>query len=56
MHDRIQYKIPFGFLGRIANRLFVRKQVTGIFDYRHKKLEELFGKWKENSLSKMAQA
>ena len=57
MQDRIHYKIPFGFLGRIANSLFVRKQVTGIFDYRHKKLEALFGIWKgENSRATQVEA
>lgn len=47
MHDRIHYKIPFGAAGRLANAMFVRKQVGEIFEYRYKKLEELFGTWKE---------
>jgi hypothetical protein len=31
-------------LGDIANALFVKKQLQGIFDYRFKKVEALFGK------------
>ena len=42
MTDIVHYKLPFGFLGRIVNYLFVKKQLTVIFDYRYKKIEELF--------------
>ena len=42
MTDIIHYKLPYWFLGDIANRLFVRKQLKGIFDYRFKKVETLF--------------
>lgn len=44
MTDIIHYKIPFWILGNLANMLFVRKQLKGIFDYRFRKVEELFGK------------
>lgn len=44
MTDIIHYKIPLGPLGAIAHRLFVRKKLQEIFDYRTKKLTELFGK------------
>jgi len=44
MHDLVHYKMPFGFLGKIANFLFVKKQLKKIFDYRHQKLEELFNR------------
>jgi len=46
MTDIIHYKIPLWILGDIANTLFVKKQLDRIFDYRYKKAEELFGKWK----------
>ena len=42
MTDIINYKPPLGFLGRIANFLFIRNQIKGIFDYRTKKLNERF--------------
>lgn len=45
MSDTIHYKIPFGFLGQLANFLFIRKQLEGIFSYREQKLESIFGKY-----------
>lgn len=42
MTDIVSYIVPFGFIGRLAHRLFIRKQLEGIFDYRTKKVEELF--------------
>ena len=45
MNDTIHYKVPFGILGRIANYLFIRKQLEGIFSFREQKLEALFGKY-----------
>lgn len=44
MTDLVHYKIPFGWLGDLANLLFVRRQLNGIFEYRQNKLEEMFGK------------
>ncbi len=44
MTDIVHYKLPFWFLGDIANSLFVKKQLKDIFDYRVKKVEEMFGK------------
>ncbi len=45
MTDIVHYKLPLWFLGDIAYTLFVKKQIEGIFDFRFKKAEELFGKW-----------
>lgn len=44
MTDKVSYKMPFGFLGHIAQALFVKKQLKGIFDYRVKVLDEQFNK------------
>jgi len=44
IEDIVHYSLPFGFLGAIVNRIFVRKKLKEIFDFRHKKIEELFGK------------
>ena len=44
MTDLVHYKLPLGPLGGIANRLFVRRQLNEIFDYRRRKLEAMFGK------------
>ncbi len=46
MIDIVNYKLPFGILGKIANRLFVKSQLKKIFDYRFNKLEELFNEVK----------
>ncbi|MBD3750548.1 MAG: SRPBCC family protein [Sphingobacteriales bacterium] len=46
MIDKLTYGIPFGFLGRIANSIMVAKQTQGIFDYRVKAVDEMFGKYK----------
>lgn len=45
MTDIVHYKIPLGFLGRIAQGLFVKNKLRKIFDFRYRKVEELFGKW-----------
>lgn len=42
MTDIVHYKLPFWFFGDIAHALFVKKQLNKIFDYRFKKVEELF--------------
>jgi ligand-binding SRPBCC domain-containing protein len=46
MRDLIHYKLPFGFLGTIAHKLFVRKKLASIFDYRFRVLTEIFGEMK----------
>lgn len=45
MTDIVHYKNPLGFMGRIANALFVKQKLKTIFDFRYRKVEELFGKW-----------
>ena len=43
MEDIIHYKLPFGWLGRLAHPILVKKQLKQIFSYREAKLSELFG-------------
>lgn len=45
MTDIVHYRIPLGIFGSIAHFLFVKRQLQDIFQYRYKKVEELFGKW-----------
>lgn len=45
MRDIIDYKVGYGFIGNIANQMIVKKQLKTIFDYRFKKIEEIFGKY-----------
>jgi ligand-binding SRPBCC domain-containing protein len=42
MKDFVSYQPPFGFLGRIANTLVIKKKLNEIFDYRTQVLEKLF--------------
>ncbi|QAA80899.1 hypothetical protein EI546_03770 [Aequorivita sp. H23M31] len=42
MMDTVDYELPLGFLGRIAHKIFVKKKLNSIFDYRYKVLEERF--------------
>jgi len=44
MTDLVHYRLPLGILGDVAHWLFVRAQLHTIFDFRTKKLVELFGK------------
>ncbi|GGK45491.1 MULTISPECIES: SRPBCC family protein [Flavobacteriaceae] len=47
MEDIIDYKVPFGFLGRLVHPILVKPKLTEIFNYRTKKLIELFGEYKK---------
>ena len=40
--DEVNYAIPLGLIGRLANVLFVERALNAIFDYRFKALKELF--------------
>ena len=44
MTDIVSYTLPLGFLGKFAHWLFVRKQLEAIFEYRFRKVEELFNR------------
>jgi ligand-binding SRPBCC domain-containing protein len=39
--DIVSYKAPFGFIGGIANQLFIRKQLNALFAHRHKLTKQL---------------
>jgi ligand-binding SRPBCC domain-containing protein len=41
MTDIVHYRPPFGILGAIANRLFIKKKLAEIFSYRTKVIKEL---------------
>ena len=43
MEDIIDYKVPFGWLGQLVHPILVKPKLDEIFDYRKKKLIELFG-------------
>jgi ligand-binding SRPBCC domain-containing protein len=43
MEDLLHYKLPFGFLGQLIHPFLVKPKLDEIFEYRQKKLIELFG-------------
>jgi ligand-binding SRPBCC domain-containing protein len=44
--DEVNYKVPFGILGDIANAIFVKNKLKQVFKYREKVLIERFGLFK----------
>lgn len=44
IRDTVDYELPFGILGNIAHRVFVKKKLAHIFDFRYDVLEKLFNK------------
>ena len=42
--DRVDYALPFGPLGTLAHTLMVRRQLDGIFGYRRRVMEDVFGR------------
>jgi ligand-binding SRPBCC domain-containing protein len=48
MSDIVSYCPPLGFLGSIANGLFIRKQLETIFAYREKAVEQYFNNQKDH--------
>ena len=45
MDDILTYGLPMGIFGNIANSVFVANKLQQIFDYRTKKVIELFGSY-----------
>lgn len=47
MTDIVDYQIPFGAIGKLLHALIIRKKIISIFEYRRKKLIELFGEFRD---------
>ncbi len=47
MTDIVTYQPPMGFLGAMANFLFIKRQLKQIFDFRTVALEKRYGKFKD---------
>lgn len=48
MEDIVDYKLPMGILGQLVHPFLVKPKLKEIFDYREKKLVELFGTYKNH--------
>lgn len=42
MHDRVEYALPLGLIGRLVHSIYVRNKLKDIFDYRYKKIDFIF--------------
>lgn len=47
MEDIVDYIVPFGILGQLVHPFLVKPKLNEIFDFRQKKLIELFGEFKK---------
>lgn len=45
--DLIYYELPLGIVGTLINAIKVKRDIEAIFHYRTKKLNELFGTYRE---------
>ncbi|MGB3774737.1 MAG: SRPBCC family protein [Leeuwenhoekiella sp.] len=48
MEDLLHYKLPLGWLGQLAHPLLVKPKLDEIFEFRRKKLIELFGTYNKS--------
>ncbi len=42
VEDKVSYKLPLGVLGKLAHFIFVKKQLSSIFEYRTEQIKVLF--------------
>lgn len=47
MTDNLTYGIPYGIIGRFANKALVANKIQEIFNYREKAINNLFGVYRE---------
>lgn len=45
MQDIVHYRLPLGFLGRLAHAVHIHRQLNEIFDYRYREIEHRWGKY-----------
>jgi ligand-binding SRPBCC domain-containing protein len=47
MEDIVDYKVPMGILGQLVHPFLVQPKLNEIFEFRRKKLIEIFGEFKQ---------
>lgn len=45
MTDIVHYKNPLGFIGSLVNSFLVKPRLKKIFEFRYRKVIEMFGEW-----------
>ncbi|AWA30417.1 cell division inhibitor [Flavobacterium magnum] len=53
MEDIIDYRLPFGILGKLGHSLVVKPRLDKIFEFRRKKLIEIFGQYRPDAAKDM---
>jgi ligand-binding SRPBCC domain-containing protein len=41
--DQVEYEMPFGPLGRVAHKVFLRRQIQETFAFRQQEIARIFG-------------
>jgi ligand-binding SRPBCC domain-containing protein len=49
IRDEVGYRLPFGLVGAAAHRLGVRRDLEAVFDYRARRVRELFERVRTSS-------
>ena len=47
--DKVIYGIPFGWIGRFLNFIYIKHDINSIFKYRHQILNKIFSEIKQQS-------
>ena len=42
IYDKVIYKLPYGIFGVIAHKLFIKKRLIEIFQFRNRRIKQLF--------------
>ncbi len=50
LRDRVRFRLPFGLFGEAIAGAWVRKDVRGVFEYRHEAISRFFGTKTEHPL------
>jgi ligand-binding SRPBCC domain-containing protein len=50
LRDQVEYEMPLGILGRLAQRLFVERQLRATFEFRHQRTSDILARLAAASL------
>lgn len=56
VHDRVEYELPLGPLGDLANAIAGKAQIRGMFTYRQKQVETLMPRFAQHLASRKSSA